>query len=261
MSAGIFIMEIKFLLPDRKTIVQSPFQIPDIKDENYLLGYLLHLKLFELNKKFLNKVEKLRLKYNISTEGIPYEEYKRLRRSWNRAKKTRTHKERQMIYMGKSIPIIGFDKLISNEVKVFLRKKIFNRYNLLSDIADIILFGMVYVEKSIYPIISHYQNGQIGGIPRVNISIFGTITRNQLDNYLDKEFKPIIEKEISKLPPIFPHLPTEEQFEIYFHRNKFGLNNTELASWFSERYQKKEYTYLNAGKTYSKAKESIKNLL
>lgn len=256
-----FIMEIKFLLPDRKTIVQSPFQIPDIKDENYLLGYLIHLKLLELNKKFLNKVEKLRLKYNIPTEGIPYEEYKRLRRSWSKAKKTQTKRKREMIYINKSIPIIGFDKLISDEVKAFLRKKIYNKYNLLRDITDIILFGMVYINKDIYPIISNYQNGQIGEIPRVNISIFGRITRNQLDNYLDKEFKPIIEKEISKLPPIFPHLPTEEQFEIYYQRNKFGLNLNEVANWFSERHQRKFYTYQNAGKTYNKAKESIKNLL
>jgi hypothetical protein len=254
-------MDIKFLLPDKKTIIDDPYQIPNIKKKNYLLGYLIHLKLLELNKKFENKVYKTRSMYGIPERGIPYSEFEKLKRSWKKAKKTNSRRQREINYNGRNIPIIGFEKLIVNDFKTFLRKDVFNNFNLLGNISDIILFGIAYVDPDLLPIAYYYQEGKSEGIPRVNIAIFGNITRNQLDNYLDNVFKDEIEKEISKLPPVFSHLPTSEQFDIFYLRKKNNLKYTEIAEIIGKKYKKKGYTYSNVSKTYSKAKESVKNLL
>lgn len=254
-------MDIKFLLPDKKTIIDDPYQFPNIKKKNYLLGYLIHLKLLELNMKFVNKVYKTRSMYGIPEGGIPYNEFEKLKRSWKKAKKTNSGRQREINYNGRNIPIIGFEKLIVNDFKSFVRKDIFNNYNLLGNIADIILFGVAYVDSDLLPIAYYYQDGKAEGIPRVNIAIFGKITRNQLDIYLNNVFKEEIEKEISKLPPVFSPLPTNEQFDVYYLKNKFGFTHQEIAEKISQKYKKSGYVYTNSKKTYSKAKNNIKKLL
>ena len=239
-------MDIKFLLPDKKTIIDDPYQFPNIKKKNYLLGYLIHLKLLELNKKFENKVYKTRSMYGIPEGGIPYNEFEKLKRSWKKAKKTNSRRQREINYNGRNIPIIGFEKLIVNDFKSFLRKDIFNNYNLLGNIADIILFSVAYVDPDMLPIAYYYQDGKSEGIPRVNIAIFGKVTRNQLDIYLNHVFKEEIEKEISKLPPVFSPLPTNEQFDVYYLKNKFGFTHQEIAEKISQKYKKSGYVYTNS---------------
>lgn len=267
-------MKTNFLLPDKKTVVDSPFDIPDINKYPYRLNYLLYLKSLQFSDLFIKTVSQIRRQNNIPKEGIPIDNYLTMLKGQPKGlyssmlKPAKNDNQLQNLKVSFEynnntyIPSLIFSK-IKNDLKKFhpnnSNESLGNFPS--SDLETIALFNTVLVDNNFQKldvIFWYPENYEKGPLPRVNIGIFGNISKNQLQKYIEDVFDKEIKPSLLKLPDLYKNQLTKYELEVYEFRY-FNPEKSfrEIADILGPKMGKPYLIEDNVKKTYNKAKGKL----
>lgn len=275
MSVGIFLMKIRFVLPDRETIKDSPYEIPHITKHPFTLKYLLYLKSLQFSESFLEAVKEIRLQNHIPEDGIPVSNYLNMLETYkngNYSEILKEHKSGKNVLKDFKVSFEYKDRtyipsLIFADIEKDLKKFYpvefsdplggFPR----SDIGMIALFNAVllYDELQKMEAIFWYpQNFIEGPLPRINIGIFANVSKRQLLKYIEANFDKEIKPQLLRLPVLYENQLSEYELQVYELRfSNPRMTFREIADALGPKIGKPYLTEDNVKKTFHTAKSKL----
>jgi hypothetical protein len=269
-------MKVRFLLEDKKTTVDSPYDITDINKYPYFLNHLLYLKSLQFSESFISTVSKLRLHNNVPDEGLPIDCYLKMLKAFPKdifsgmltsEKKESLWKNLKVSFEYNNntyIPSLILAE-IRNDLEKFYPKHSYEAFGGFpsSDIGMIALFNTVLVDnyyQKLDSIFWYPENFEKGPLPRINIGIFGNISKNQLQKYIEEVFDREIKPALLELPDLYKNQLTKYELEVYEFRY-FNPEKSfrEIADILGPKMGKPYLIEDNVKKTYNKAKRKLQN--